>query len=157
MSASFLSPMLVARREWRFLAEKNRREQKNSKTRGLTSYSRILIVNFSEAERRTKPNRIRSDRIESNPMEIRPLSLWYSSSIRRSRDFSRVPTGSADYTPGLPAGSSPGLYHPTVVRGVWGRLGVVYDRVYTPPPKYCRRAPPLDFLAKILFDVKQAA
>lgn len=72
-------------------------------------------------------------------------------SILRSCDFSRVPTGSADYTPGLPDGSSPGLYHPTVVRGVWGRLGVVYDRVYTPPPKYCRRAPPLDFLAKILF------
>lgn len=77
--------------------------------------------------------------------------------ILRSCDFSRVPTGSgADYTPGLPVVSLPRLYHPTVVRGVWGRLGVVYDRVYTPPPKYCRRAPPLDFLAKILFAGKSA-
>lgn len=34
---------------------------------------------------------------------------------------------------------------------------MVYDRVYTPPRKYCRRAPPLDFLAKILFAGKFAA
>lgn len=34
---------------------------------------------------------------------------------------------------------------------------MVYDRVYTPPRKYCRRAPPLDFLAKILFAGKSAA
>lgn len=34
---------------------------------------------------------------------------------------------------------------------------MVYDRVYTSPRKYCRRAPPLDFLAKILFATKSVA
>ena len=29
---------------------------------------------------------------------------------------------------------------------------MVYDRVYTPPGKYCRRAPPLPFREKIHFD-----
>lgn len=61
------------------------------------------------------------------------------------------------YQSGVAVGFSPGLYHPTVVRGGVGRLGVVYDRVYTPAGKYCRRAPPLDFLTKIVCDRKQRA
>lgn len=34
---------------------------------------------------------------------------------------------------------------------------MVYDRVYTPARKYCRRAPPLDFLTKIVSTAKTGA
>lgn len=43
---------------------------------------------------------------------------------------------------------------PYCCQGGVGRLGVVYDRVYTSAGKYCRRAPPHDILTKIVSKVK---